>query len=361
MNEVPPNESLPNEISNSGFSGQEPPDAENGSRRWVRILGLLLITIAAIAGWYLMVGYLAWQNGQTLREENQTTAFYEQMAAQVTLARQDMDQQKYRLAQRRLEWVLERDPNQAEAAQLLAEVLARLNIFLTPQPTGVPPTATPRPLPTPTPGLISDPADELARIRQLLANEEWEEAATALLTFQMQYPSYEREETDQMLYDAYVTHGLELISGDHPELGLAMLERAEQLGDLPQEALDYRLWARLYMSGIAYYGVNWEIAALNFRELCLSAPFYQGACDRLIESLVNLGNQYAYLEEWCPAQSYFREARQYGAAVNDQLSQAEAGCAAATPTPSGVITDTVPFTDTLPLEETPPSEGTDGG
>jgi alkyl sulfatase BDS1-like metallo-beta-lactamase superfamily hydrolase len=91
-----------------------------------------------------MVGYLAWQNGQALREENRTTAFYEQMATQVTLARQDMDQQKYRLAQRRLEWVLERDPNQAEAAQLLAEVLARLNIFLTPLPTGAPPTATPR-------------------------------------------------------------------------------------------------------------------------------------------------------------------------------------------------------------------------
>ncbi len=357
MNEVPPNESLPNKFSDN--DDKEPITSENGApprrRRWVQVLGLLLILASVLAGWYLLVVYLAWQNGQELLEENRTNAFYEQIATQVTLARQDMEQAKYRLAQHRLEWVLERDPNQVEAKELLAETLARQNIAVTPEPTGVTPTATPRPLPAPTPGLISDPADELARIRQLLTNEEWAEGTTALVAFQLQFPSYEREETDRLLYEAYVAHGLELITGEQPELGLTVLEQAEALGDLPQEAQDYRLWARLYMSGIAYYGVNWEIAALNFRELCLAAPFYQGACDRLIESLINLGNQYAYLQDWCPAESYFREARQYGAAVNDQLGEAQAGCAAATPTPSGIITGTLPITDTLPIVETPSS------
>ncbi len=352
MNDVPSNEdSRLTENTTTEMNGPE--GKRPSSRRAARLIGLLLIILSALLSWYLLVVYLGWQNGQVLLEEKRAATLAEQINTQIELAEQDIAESKYRLALRRLEWVLDRSPNQETAQALLLEIESRQNVQQsTPEPRTTP-TPTPIPLPSPTPGLISDPADELDRIRRLINNQAWEDAIGALISFRVQYPSFERPETDRLMYEAYLAQGLEMISGDQVELGVAYLEQAEALGDLPQEALDYRFWAELYMSGIAYYGVNWEIAALNFRELCLSAPFYQGACDRLIESLVNLGNQYAYLEDWCPAESYFREASQWGAAVNDQIGQAQAGCLAATPTP-GAITDTLGITGTLPLTNTEP-------
>ncbi len=340
-------------MSSEGLSNENPPDepapeAKPRSRRAARLIGLLLIVTSVLLGWYLLVVYLAWQDGQTLLEERRTQALAEQISTQVSLAEQDIAAGQYRLAQRRLEWVIQRAPNQPEAQALLREIEQRQNVSQTPQPATTP-TPTNTPLPTPTPGLISDPADELERIRQLINNAAWEDAISALISFQFQYPSYEREGTDRLIYDAYLAYGLKLISGDQPEMGITYLDLAQRLGDLPQEALDYQLWARLYLSGIAFYGVNWQLAALNFRELCLAAPFYQGACERLTESLVNLGNQLAFAEDWCPAEQVFREASQYGAAVNQQLGQAREGCANATPTPDPNM-PTEPITDTLPVE-----------
>lgn len=329
-------------------TGDPSPDNKARSRRATRIAGLLLIITAILLGWYLLVVYLAWQDGQTLLEERRAQTLAEQIGAQVTLAEQDIAEERYRLAQRRLEWVIQRSPNQPEAQALLREIERRQNPAQTPQPANSP-TPTNTPLPTPTPGLISDPASELERIRQLAGSEAWEGAISALLAFQLQYPSYERETTDRLAYNAYLAYGLDLISGDQPEMGIAYLEQAQRLGDLPQEALDYILWARLYLSGIAFYGVNWQLAALNFRELCLAAPFYQGACERLVESLINLGDQLIYLEDWCPAEQVFLEASRYGAAVNQQLGQAREGCANATPTPDPNM-PTEPITGTLPTE-----------
>jgi hypothetical protein len=102
------------------------------------------------------------------------------------------------------------------------------------------------------------------------------------------------------------------------------------------------------MFGIAYYGVNWDIAASNFRELCLSAPFYQDSCNLLQQSLVRAGDQFAFGLDWCPAESYYAEAASYGAdsILNNSLGQARTNCAEATPIPSDTITDTLGITNT---------------
>lgn len=237
-------------------TGDPSPDNKARSRRATRIAGLLLIITAVLLGWYLLIVYLAWQDGQVLLEERRNQTFVEQINTQISLAQEDVAAGRYRLAQRRLEWVIQRAPNQPEAQTLLREIEQGQNPALTPEPATTPmPTNTA--MPTPTPGLISDPADELTRIRQLVGNSAWEEAISSLVSFQIQYPGFEREATDRLAYDAYVAYGLELISGDQPEMGIAYLEQAQRLGDLPQEALDYILWARLYLSGIAFYGVNW--------------------------------------------------------------------------------------------------------
>ncbi len=326
------------------------------SRKIMRAVGIVLIGLSVLLGWYLLIGYLGWQSGQEALVEERAIEEANILARQISLARENIDQDSFNLALRRLEYVLERDPNNREALDLQDQAQTALAALITPQAQLVATnTPTPEPLPTATPGVISDPQKELQRIRRLAANHSWEEGLSSLLAFQRQFPNYERQETDKLLYDAYINYGLTLLEGEQVELGLFYLEQAEKLGDLSQELLDYRLWAELYLQGIAFYGVNWDVATYYFRELCLSAPFYQSSCERLRESLVNLADQYAGSLDWCPAEPLYQEALQYERtqAVVTKLSQAQEACLSATPTPLAPITDTLPVTGTDSLPDAP--------
>ena len=326
---------------------------------WARLLGLLLIIVAAVVAVYLMVAYIGWQQGEAIRVESAETARSQQMERQVELAREDISTASYNLALARLEWVLERNPENADAQALQRQAEAALRTALTPE---ARPSPTAETEPTPAIAGAADGAKnvddvELDRLQRLARQEEWEHVIAGTLAFQRELPAYERLETDRLLYTAYLNRGLELVRGEQVEGGIYYFSQAQKLGDLPQEALDYWLWADLYLQGIAYYGVNWGVASSYFRDLCLAAPFFQGACDKLYDSLVAYGDQYAAIEEWCPAADLYREARQHG---NDQtlatkLTAATEGCAAATPTPE-VISDTLTITDTVPLDGPPPNE-----
>ncbi|GJM42130.1 MAG: hypothetical protein DHS20C20_24120 [Ardenticatenaceae bacterium] len=318
----------------------------------MRLVGLLLIVFSVLVGWFLLIAFLGWQSGQQELLDKQ----FEQLDRQITLAEADITQGNYRLALTRLEWVLERDSASAQAQLLREQALAGLGA--TPEPTPVTAvTVTPAAtrLPTATPGSIGSPSDELLRIRRLVATKFWEEALPALVAFQQQFPSFEREETDQLLYDVYLNYGLDIISGERVELGMYYLAQAQRLGDLPQSVQDYQTWAELYTQGISFYGVNWEASAYYFRDLCLAAPFYQSSCDQLFTVLVSLGDQYAFALDWCPAQTLYEEANRHQttAVLNEKRTEAQENCLLATPTPSEPITDTVPISDTAPFEGAP--------
>ncbi len=328
---------------------QKPIEQTGESARWsiARILGILLVVVAGVITLYLLVGYLAWQSGQALRSEREQRQRLDQFARQVDLAQGDIEQGSYDLAQRRLEWILERNPDNEDALALLQQAQSALQTALTPI---APPTPTREPEPTVILSEETDPNDELVRLQGLNDREQWAELLQGILAFQRQFPNFERLEADRLRYEAYLNLGLQQVQGDQIELGISHLEQAEKLGDLPQEALDHWLWAELYLDGIAYYGVNWGVSASIFRDLCLSAPFFQNACDRLYDSLVNYGDQYLFNQDYCPAVDLFREARGYDndRTLDDKLTSAVEGCALATATPES-ITDTLPFPSNEPL------------
>lgn len=339
-------------VSSAGEQNGEAPRP----RKAARFIGLLLIFVAVLLGWYLLVGYMGWQSGQSAMVEARETELMAQIERQTELARENIGQGSYNLALRRLDYVLELDPAHGEALALREQAQAALNALNTPQPTtAVISTATPLPEPTATPGLISDPVTELQRIRRLVINENWEEALSALTAFQRQFPNEQRQDTDALLYDVYVNYGLSLLEGEQVELGLYYLDQAAKLGDLSQEVLDYRFWAELYLQGIAFYDVNWDVASYYFRELCLSAPFYQSACVLLQESLENFGDQYAVALDWCPAQELYQEALSHGRSqpLVEKLNEATEACLLATPTPLAPITDTLPISGTESLPDAP--------
>lgn len=321
-------------------------------RRPVRIAGLLLIIFSALVGWFLLVAFLGWQRGQQELQDKQLA----QLERQLTLAEENIAQGNYQLALTRLNWVLERDVSHAQAQTLRDQALT--GIGATPEPTPVTAvTVTPAAtrLPTATPGAIDSPSEELLRIQRLVATKFWEEALPALIAFQQQFPSFQREDTDQLLYDVYLNYGLDLIDGERVELGMYFLAQAQQLGDLPQSAKDYQTWAELYTQGISFYGVNWEASAYYFRDLCLAAPFYQSSCEQLFTVLVSLGDQYAFAQDWCPAQQLYSEASSYQttAVLTQKRTEAQENCLLATPTPSEPITNTVPLSDTEPFVGSP--------
>lgn len=325
------------------------PEIPDESGRWSlsRILGILLVVVAGIVALYLVVGYMAWQSGETLRSQREETLREQQFARQVDLAQEDIERGGYNLALHRLDWVLERDPANQEAVALRQQAQAALKTALTP---AAPPTPTFEPEPTVALSEGTEPDDEYMRLERLYDREQWSDLLPAVLAMQRQFPNFERMETDRLLYGAYLNLGLQQIQGEQIERGISNLSQAEKLGDLPQEALDYWLWAELYLEGIAYYGVNWGVSTSVFRDLCLAAPFYQNACDKLFESLISYGDQYLLNQDFCPAVDLYREARQYGSdgTLGEKLNRAVEGCALATPTPP-VITGTMPASGTEPL------------
>lgn len=327
------------------------------SRRFIRIAGLLLIILSVAVGWFLLIGYLGWRSGEQLLVEQQAAALAEQLSHQKELAATDILQQKYDLALRRLEWVMQQTPNDQEALNLQQQAANGLSALLTPTPFAAAtstPTPTSEAIPSEPVGTANDPETDLQQIRRLMATKAYQEAISAIVTFQINYPETERLETDRHLYDAYIGLGLDLLEGEDVELGMFYLAQAAKLGDLPQSVQDYQTWAELYLQGVAFYGVNWDAAAYYYRDLCLAAPFYQSSCDRLQEVLVFYGDQLATAQEWCPAQEAYEEAaiHQNNGLLVDKIDQAREACLLATPTPdvpTESITNTLSITSTSPL------------
>lgn len=324
--------------------------------RLMRLVGTILIAAALLLALYTAIAYTAWQSGQSLRQQRVREERSTEVANQISHAQEEIEAGNVRLALRRLEWVLEQDPEHTRAQALREIAESALNQPGGPSQENEQATETPRATAPAGEGGSNEAAEaQLQEAEQLVEAERWQEAITALVDFQHRFPAYERRYTDNLLYKSYMIRGTELLYGEQVELGLYYLSLAEELGDLPQDVQDQRNWAELYLAGMGYYGVNWEVALFYFRDLCLAAPFYQNSCQRLYEALVARGDQYAVQQDWCPARSLYSEAY----AIDDpsglaqKLGEAREACASATPTAAAPITATnsLPLTATIPGEE----------
>lgn len=324
------------------------------------MLGLGLIAAAVVLALLTGAAYLGWQSGESLRTERIEQEQQMALQRQIDLARENLGQGNAQLALRRLNWVLERAPEYPDAQTLQAEAQAAL--VSPPTPTLQPDIAAGTPTPVATADIITvtdRPAGALDHLEALVEDEAWDDAIREITAFQLENPDYERRHTDQLLYDAYIGRGVDLLYGDRVEVGLYYLAQAEKLGDLPTDVRDQRTWADLYLSGIGYYGVNWDVTVFYFRDLCAAAPFFQNSCEKLFAALVAYGDQYAFQQDWCPAETLYAEAYRLDntSTVSDKLGEARDGCLSATPTPAAPVTGTLPVTGTTPFTDTAPAGG----
>lgn len=323
--------------------------------RLMRLVGTILIAAALLLALYTAIAYTAWQSGQSLREQRVQEEHSAEVANQLSHAREELGSGNFRLALRRIEWVLEQDPENPQAQELREEAESALNQSRAPSQEVEEATQTPR---TKSPGAEGESNEgaeaQLQEAEQLVEAEKWQEAIRALVDFQHRFPGYERHHTDNLLYESYIIRGTDLLYGDQVELGLYYLSLAEELGDLPQDVEDQRQWAELYLSGMGYYGVNWDVALFYFRDLCLAAPFYQNSCKKLYEALIARGDQYAVQQDWCPARSLYAEAYTIddASSLAQKLAEAREGCASATPMSAPITsTNSSPLTATIPSEQ----------
>lgn len=313
--------------------------AKKGVRRVLQIIGIIFICLAALGLLYGGVAYVAWQSGQALRQEQMQAQAVAELERQMELAEEDVRAGNYPLALRRLDWILAQQPDYPNAQTLYTQADTALNFHPTATPT-ITPTATPTITPTP------EPIKELSELEQLVENQQWAEALTAITTFQRLNPNYQRQKTNELLFTTYIGYGEELLYGEQIELGLFYFGQASRLGELPQEVRDQQFWAELYLQGVAYYGVNWAVAVAYFSDLCLVAPFFHDACDKLYEAHVAYGDQWAEMQEWCPAAVYYGEAldQNFSRDLATKRTQAAENCLQATPTPTMTATLELPIT-----------------
>ncbi len=310
-------------------------DSRPVKRLIYRIIGFVFITTALLLAIYGIVGFSAWRQGQDQRAEKAETALEEDLNNQIMLANEDIKASNLSLALRRLEWVLSRDPDYPSAQELHQDTQNLLNLLLTPSPTASP-SAT---LELIEVEIGANPTDSFDELEELAEDGEWKALLTALPEFQTSFPNYRRQETDKLLYEAYIELGKEIVDSEQVELGLFYFTQAEKLGDLPAEVEDQRTWAELYLTGIGFFGVNWGATLLYFRDLCTAAPFYQGACGKFHQALVAYADQYAGSLDWCPAEILYQEAVaiESSAQLAAALDRAVEGCTEATPTPTATL------------------------
>lgn len=308
--------------------------------RTLRIFVFILIGIALLLLFYAGVALIAFRSGQDERVRLAEQQLEGEVQQQIALAQRDVATGNTILAARRVDWLRANTRNDSQVATLEA-ALATLTPSqpvaslprATASPDGLSTGNTPTPLPNVTPSATA--ADAEPRLRQanaLLGQENWEEAIERLVALQLDYPSFERERTDQMLFDAYVGAGFEYTSGNRVSLGISYFEQARELGPLPDAASAQLYFAERYLTALSFYGVNWQITVDNLQEICTLAPNFQSACQKLYDAYIDWGDQLVELGEYCPAVEPYQSAVPLDLTdiASNRLADARAGCSRAT-------------------------------
>ena len=279
-------------------------------------LGIGLISFALLALFYGGLAWLGFRAGDAEKTAKIAAETEITINRQLELAEQNFGQNNFTLALRRLDYVLSVDGDNQAALDLRNEINSAQNILLTPSPSPVPtitqtptPTLTPTPLP-PTP----DPAEAVAtreaaweQVQVDIETLEIEEQIQQLEIFRAQYPGYYNRESSQLLFDRYVSRGVDLMRGNAVERGILLLTKARELGDLPEQIEGEIYWAEQYVAGVSYFAVNWDLYLSYFRPLCEFAPTYQDSCGKLTEGLASAASDAFIASDWCLAANLYTE------------------------------------------------------
>ncbi len=322
------------------------------------LLGIVLILIGVGAGYWF--GSAAALSSRTAEEEK---AVIDIATTQFQLGVRELEEKKLENARKRFEYVIQIYPDFPGAQEKLTEVLfAQANV------------ATPTSIPSPTPQPTLDMRGEeeiFNKIQSSAQIEDWDGVIASINALRSLNINYEAVAVDGYYYLALRNRGVnEILSKGNLEPGIYDLTLAERFGPLDDEAQNYRTWARFYLSGASFWGVDWARVVQAFGQIYPSLPNLidssgMTAQERYRVGLIKWGDQLAIQEDWCTAYEKYELAFAFG--VDEMVAptathvyeecnrpeETEAPPATETPTPSPTAEGGVPTPNGGEGENTP--------
>jgi len=293
---------------------------------WIFLTVLIALLIVIIGG---LLGIPQGINDRVKLAEAQALPKVE---AQIESARLDIEEERFEVALERLDWILEEmapylsEDKLDEVGQLYSQTLLEISSY-----------ATPTPIPTPTPTIIVfTPTPDLrgeeelfATAQQQITAESWDEAIQTLEALRQKNLDYKTIQVDGMLYVALRNRGVKKILSDGSlEPGIYDLTLAEQFAPLDSSAEGFRTWARYYLTGASYWGVDWSQVVYYFEQVYPMLPnlrdgTFMTATERFRYAAVEYAEQLADAGDVCKAQEYFEKALAIQADPNIQAEADE--------------------------------------
>ncbi len=321
--------------------------------KWVW-LGVLVFVLLIAAG--VFFGY---RNGVQRRIANEKAILMEQIALQLELTYKDMDAGRYENAKVRLDYIIDKYPEFPGIADLMAQVIGKMN-----EPTA---TATQMVIATPEPGVTATPdfrgeEEKFAQLMQHIANEQWDLAVQTVQSLKESNYDYRTIEVDGLYFIALRNRGIQRIWAGELEQGMYDLSIAAELGAMDSQAAGAESWAITYLTGASYWDVNWPGAVDIFGQLYAQMPYFSDStgmtvAERYRVALYRLGDMFAAQGDYCTASSYYRQSLAVGVNLDIQVTAtayAEA-CSSPTATPGPPVQELTP-TPPEPTESPAPTE-----
>ena len=239
-----------------------------------------------------------------------------------------MEAGRLEVARQRFEYVIGLDPTYPGVTDRLAEVLLLLNATAVPTPAPQPTAVEP----TPTPDTRAE-EDMYAQAQSYVAAKEWSLAIETLEMLRKKNPDYRPIDIDGLIYLSLRQRGIQKIGLGNLEGGIYDLALAESFGVLDAEADSYRSWARLYITGVSFWEVDWAQAVNYFEQVSAMTPnLHDGtgynAAQRYVDALTNYGEFLELGDLWCDAVGVWDKAFQYtgNAAYQERITIAQNKC-----------------------------------
>ena len=213
---------------------------------------------------------------------------------------------------------------------------------------------------TPTPDLRG--VEELfSQIQAYMRNSDWENAILTIEALRSADYTYRAVEVDGLYYIALRFRGVDkIINKGNLEGGIYDLALVERFGPLDNEADGYRNWARLYITGTAFWEVDWSQVVYYFAQVASSLPnLYDGnytANERYRTALIGYGDQLILAGDYCGGRDQYQLAMSISqdGGLAATATQAQLFCSPPTSTPA-------PVTATPEYTQTPDGGSGSGG
>lgn len=326
---------------------------------WLLAIPLFFLVVNGIA---MLAGYNA---GLKIRQASSESKVSQTIDQQFDLGVEDFMAGRYELARQRFMYVLELDPSNSDAEELIGRAMEALN---QPTPTPIPRiTATP----TETPDLGS--YEGILNSAQAAFNrDDWDTTLNLLLMLRDQDPNYRLQEVNALMASALRDRGMSKLLRGELEQGIYDLNLAERFSPLDNQAVSWRNSAAFYTFANSYFGLDWALAVEYFGQICVAKIW--GACFKYSEA----AREYAILlleqKEYCMASYYFSESLAFSSnqRIEPTATKVVFACLTATvtpptatPTETGSPTPTFDFwtptaTGTSPPFSSPTSSPTTG-